>query len=204
MRTTIITGGTIENHAYIKQFIQTEDYIIAADSGYRHAEKLGVKPHILLGDFDSLETIPQGIETHHFPVKKDATDTELAAEWAIEQGATHILLLGATGTRMDHSLSNILLLTRILDRGVTGELIDEHNHIWVADSAVEIEGTPGDYLSLLPLITCEGVTTRNLEYPLENATLSVGYSLGVSNVIAANPAGVSLTKGKLLVMKSRD
>ena len=204
MKVVIIAGGSMRDYAYIRRFIQPEDYIIAADSGYIHAQALGVQPQILLGDFDSLDALPQGIEMHRHPAKKDETDSELAVNWAIEQGASHILLLGATGTRMDHTLSNILLLTRLLDRGIKGEIVDEHNHIQITDGALEIHGEPGALLSLLPLTPCEGVSSWNLEYPLEKASLQVGYSLGVSNVIAASPAGVSLTKGRLLVMVCRD
>ena len=204
MRAVIITGGSMADYAYIRRFIRPGDYIIAADRGYIHAQRLGVSPHVLLGDFDSLEVLPQGIEIHRFPVKKDATDTELAAEWAREQGASQILFLGAMGTRMDHSLSNILLLSRLLDQGIRGEMIDEHNHIWITEGVLEIEGNPGQFLSLVPLTACEGVTTENLEYPLFKASLQVGSSLGISNVISGNPAGLSLTKGRLLVMLCRD
>ena len=202
MRAVIIAGGSMRDYAYIRRFIEPGDYIIAADSGYRHAMALGVEPRVLLGDFDSLDTLPEGVETIRHPAKKNQTDSELAMNWAKEQGASHILLLGAIGTRMDHTLSNILLLTQLLDRGVTGEIIDEHNHIWLTDGALTIGGEAGQFLSLLPLETCEGVHIRNAAYPLENATLQVGHSLGVSNAITASPVEISLRKGRLLVMSA--
>ena len=204
MRAVILAGGAMRDYAYMRQFIQPEDYIIAADSGYRHAVALGIRPHVLLGDFDSLDILPEGIEILRHPAKKDQTDSELAMNWAVKQGAAQILLLGGIGTRMDHTMSNILLLVQFLARGVAVEMIDEHNHIWITNTALQIAGEAGQLLSLLPLTTCEGVNTRNLEYPLKDATLEVGYSLGVSNIIAKSPAEIRLERGTLLVMKCRD
>jgi len=204
MRAVIITGGTMRDYAYIRRFIQPDDTLIAVDSGYRHCERLGLRPSVLLGDFDSLDELPEGIETRHFPREKNYTDTELAVGWARKEGHRDFLFLGATGTRLDHSLSNILLLAALLDRGERGEIIDEHNRLWITDSEAEIQGSPGEILSLVPLTLCTGVTTHNLTYPLSEATLELGHGLGVSNVILVSPAKVRLGAGKLLVMLCRD
>jgi len=204
MRAVIITGGAMRDYAYIRQFIQPEDTVIAADSGYHHCERLGLRPRILLGDFDSLHQLPEGIETLRFPQEKNFTDTELAVDWARKEGFRNFLFLGATGTRLDHSLTNILLLSELLDHGEAGELLDEHNRVWLTDREVELDAPPGAILSLVPLTTCAGVTTENLTYPLRGATLEVGQGRGVSNVILASPAKVRLSLGKLLVMLCRD
>ena len=204
MRAVILAGGAMRDYGYIRQFILPDDYIIAADSGYRHAEVLGLHPHVLLGDFDSLGAIPPDVELHRVPMEKNFTDTELAIEWVRAQGIDDILILGAIGTRMDHTLTNILLLSRLLDAGGRAEVIDEHNRIWITDQALEIEAAPGETLSLIPLTTCQGVTTHNLTYPLKEARLEVGYGLGVSNVVQQSLVRVSLSEGKLLVMLCRD
>ena len=204
MRAVIITGGSMSDYAYIRPFIRPEDYIIAADSGYRHAEALGLRPHVLLGDFDSLDELPSGIETCRVPEKKDFTDTDFAIDWARERGIRDFLLLGAIGTRMDHTLTNILLLDRLLAAGENGEIIDEHNRIWITDTKVEIVAKPGDILSLVPLQPCIGVTTHGLSYPLHEATLQVGHGWSVSNVVLTSPAKITLTAGKLLVMLCKD
>jgi len=204
MRAVILAGGAMGDYGYFRQFITPDDYIIAADSGYSHAEALGLRPHVLLGDFDSLDVIPDGIDIHRVPAEKNFTDMELAVEWGRERGVKEFLFLGAIGTRMDHTLTNIFLLARLLDAGEAGEIIDEHNRIWITDSGVEVEAGAGDILSLIPISTCRGVATRNLAYPLHEATLAVGYGLGVSNVVEASPAGVTLSAGRLLVMLCRD
>ena len=204
MRAVILTGGSMHDYSYIKQFLSPDDFIIAADSGYRHAEALGVCPHLLAGDFDSLQMIPRDIETHRVPPEKDFTDTELAIDLARGRGYKHFLLLGAIGTRMDHTLTNILQLTRFLEVGEQAEILDEHNRIWITDSVFEVEAKVGDILSLIPLTDCSGVTSGNLAYPLRDAELKVGYGIGVSNVVTAVPAKVRLSGGKLLVMLCRD
>lgn len=204
MRTTIITGGSMTDYAYIRQFIKPDDFIIAVDSGYRHAERLGVVPRVLLGDFDSIGELPQGIETHRVPEKKDFSDTDFAVDWAMAQGMCDFLILGAIGTRMDHTLTTILLLDRLLAAGARGQIIDEHNHIWITETELEVAGDPGGILSLVPITVCEGVTTHNLVYPLVDATLQIGHGWSVSNVISESPVKVSLTAGKMLVLLCRD
>lgn len=192
------------DYAAAKQWIRPDDLIIAADSGYRHALALDVRPQVLLGDFDSLDEIPEGVELHRVSAEKDFTDTELAIQWARDRGICDFLLLGVIGTRMDHTLTNILHLTRFLDEGIRAEIRDEHNRIWITDSEIEITGMPGDILSLIPLTTCEGVTTERLQYPLQNATLRVGQGVGVSNVMREDSARVTVTEGRLLVMVCGD
>jgi len=204
MRAVILAGGNMFDYAYIRRYLSPDDYIIAADSGYLHAEALGIRPHLLVGDFDSLRTLPGGIEIHRVPPEKDFTDTELAIDIARERGCKSFLLLGAIGSRMDHTLTNILHLTRFLEASEHAEILDEHNRIWITDTGIEVDAKTGDTLSLIPLTNCSGVTTENLTYPLYNATLEVGYGLGVSNVVTASPARVTLSSGRLLVMLCRD
>jgi len=204
MRAVILAGGNMYDYAYIKQFISPDDLLIAADSGYRHAEALKLRPHLLVGDFDSLLTLPSDIETHRVPSEKDFTDTELAIDLARERGCKRFLLLGALGTRMDHSLTNILLLSKLLEAGEQAKIIDEHNHIQITEEPLELDAAVSDILSLIPLTTCEGVTTENLAYPLKNATLNPGYGLGVSNIVLDTPVRITLSKGKLLVMVCKD
>ena len=203
-RAVIITGGSMFDYDYIRGFLQPGDFIIAADSGYKHALALGLRPQVLLGDFDSLDHLPQDIPIERHPAQKDCTDTQLALDWARKRGHKHFLLLGAIGTRMDHSLANINLLAQMLDAGETGQMVDEHNEIFITDSELTIYGKKGDILSLIPLTTCTGVTTENLYYPLQGATLEAHSGLGVSNVFTASCVRVRLSSGKLLVMRCRD
>jgi thiamine pyrophosphokinase len=202
----IVSGGTVKDYSYIKTQIAAfkPDVIICADSGYNHAEKMNLDVSLVVGDFDSLEEMPGGIKTVCYPAKKNTTDTEIALTHARELGAVRFLLVGATGTRADHTLTNILLLNSCLLCGEDAAIIDEYNTIQLTNTSVEITGAQGSLVSLVPLSDCEGVTTAGLDYPLTNAMLRVGESLGVSNVMSGSKAGVSLRKGTLAVIQARD
>ena len=204
MRAVIIAGGSVEDYDYIKSFIQKSDTVICADSGYNHAVKMGIRPRVIVGDLDSIGNIPKGVETLRYPEKKNLTDTEIALEWARERGFKEFLLLGATGTRMDHTLANIYMLKAMLDNGEYGEIVDEHNHITITDRGVAVDEPPGTIISLVPVTRCRGVTTENLEYELVGATLYQGRALGISNIITNRPAKITVRDGALLVIVAKD
>lgn len=204
IRAVIICGGKITNYDYIKKQINLDDTIICADSGYNHAIKMQLKPSVLVGDFDSIGEIPTDIKTIQYPTKKDLTDTEIAIEYARERQFKNFLIIAGTGSRMDHSLTNILMLKDFLDRNEYAELIDEHNKIMITNSVLNLNGNKNDIVSLIPISTCYGVTTKNLEYPLQNATMYVGKGLGVSNTMTQTIASISITSGTLIVTISKD
>jgi thiamine pyrophosphokinase len=206
MRAVIISGGRISGFGYIKEKILQfgADLIICADSGYNHALAMGLSVDLIAGDFDSLEAVPENIKAFHAPCEKDFTDTELALSEARKAGAREFLFAGATGTRTDHMLTNIFILKNCLRRGERAEIIDEHNKIRITETSLEIKGTEGTIISLVPLCDCTGVTTTGLKYPLENAELKFGSGHGVSNIITSEKASVSLGNGTLLVIEARD
>jgi len=204
MRAVIISGGSITNYEYIGAQIKPNDTIICADSGYNHALKLGVIPSAIVGDFDSIGEIPNNITCLRYPTKKDLTDTEIAIEYARSKGFNEYLILAATGSRVDHSLANILLLKDILDQRENAVLINENNKVMITNSFLELQEAPGSIVSLVPITNCLGVTTTNLEYPLHDAKMYVGKSLGVSNVIIKETASVSVSAGVLLVIVAND
>ncbi|MCL2362686.1 MAG: thiamine diphosphokinase [Defluviitaleaceae bacterium] len=204
MRACIISGGQVTDYAIIKSLIHNDDTIICADSGYNHAVKMGINPDILVGDFDSIGVVPPDVKSLRFPARKDLTDTEIAIEYARDKGFKDFLLLACTGTRMDHCITNVLLLKGFLERGENAVLQDEHNEIMLTNKKLSFQGAPGDIVSLVPLQTCCGVCTNGLEYPLNEAILYVGKGLGVSNVMLEETASISLCEGLLLIIKARD
>jgi len=211
MKAVIICNGRIENYSYYDKYIKDADYIICADGGASHAKKLGLKPDVLLGDFDSLNRDDftyfnkMDIEILEFPVNKDMTDTELAVMHAADKGCDFIVLIGALGSRADHSLANVMLLKRMLDRGIKGIIIDENNEITLINDKIELEGDSNTNVSLIPITEkVEGVTTNGLYYPLRNATIEMGSTWGISNRFVCDRAEVSITSGLMLVVKSRD
>ena len=190
--------------------VRAADLVIAADGGACRLLGLGIAPHYLVGDLDSLsqETVARltsaGCQLQHHPADKDATDTELAIELALDQGATDIDLVGATGgARLDHSLANVLLLAADWPAGARLRLVEATATAQVvrAGQSVDVPGTVGDIVALLPLAgPASGITTRGLRYALAGEDLAFGRARGVSNVMTAPVASISLAAGLLLVI----
>lgn len=211
----IVSGGHIEDE-FAKKWIEHEqaDFILVADSGMEFMRRANIKPDMIIGDFDSvgLETLTffreqQGIIFKELNPIKDDTDTEFAIRQAIELGAKEIMVLGATGTRLDHVLGNVALLGIGLKEQVDIQLVDAHNRIRMIDRSLKLKKAEqfGGYVSLLPYAgEVKGVTLKGFKYPLDNYTMGSFSSLGISNEIVEEEAEILLEAGALVVIESRD
>lgn len=189
------------------------DLVIAANGGARRLLELGIQPHYLVGDVDSLpekaasELLTSGCQVRRYPATKDETDTELAIALALEQGARDVDLVGATGgLRLDHSMANVLLLAADWPMGVRLRLLEAAAIALVLHTgqSVHLKGKIGDIVGLLPLVSpTRGITTRGLQYALDGDDLAFGRARGVSNVLTSPVASVSITEGILLVIHQR-
>ncbi len=210
MRTIIIGNGDINNYDIVREYFD-EAYIIACDGGLRHCRAMMITPNVMVGDFDSANKgdvdfyEEMGVLKINYPRKKDMTDMEIALETALEKSSDEIYIVGGLGTRFDHSLANVHILIKPIRKGVRTYLLDEHNIITLVDDSIEIIGEKGQTVSLIPLTTeVTGIETRNMEYPLYNRTLTVGASLGVSNVMTKEEAFISVKSGILIVIMSKE
>lgn len=184
--------------------IGPEDFLLAADGGLRHLQKLNIRPHGIIGDFDSLGYVPEGAEV--FPVEKDDTDAMLAARKGLELGYREYLFYGALdGPRLDHTLANFQTLQFLADRGARGYLVGKDYLVTVVkDGTLRFSQTAEGILSLFCMgCDAEGVNLRGLHYPLHNGTLTAGFPLGVSNHFTGEAAEISVDKGSLLVLWDR-
>lgn len=202
-KAVIISAGSITDYEYTKAFINQGDFVICADGGLLHAKKMGVVPDITVGDFDSYIGEVTG-EVRRFNPEKDYTDTHIAVEAAMDRGYREIVLLGATGTRLDHTLSNIGLLEYIAKNGGKGYVINETNMITVITESSVLKPERGWHLSLIPIGEVKGVTLKNLKYTLSNYDLKFAQSLAVSNEFTDKDAVIEIKEGSLIVIKSRD
>ena len=187
--------------------LRSDDLIIAADGGARHCLALGLTPHLVVGDFDSIDgdqlamLRQTGAELIQYPERKDFTDLELALQHARQRGADEILVLAALGGRWDQTLANILLPAAEEYASLNIRLIDGAQEISLIKPGqrLDIHGRPGDTVSLIPLKgDAHGITTQALEYPLYCEILHFGSTRGVSNVLVEDQAWVSLQQGLLL------
>ncbi|AIQ47594.1 thiamine pyrophosphokinase [Paenibacillus sp. FSL R7-0273] len=209
-RVVIFAGGELS--ADFLRHIDEEDFIIGADSGALFLVEHGITPDIAVGDFDSvtqeaLERIRAGSrETVTCdPVDKDLTDSELALDLALNTRPEYILLMGVTGTRMDHTLASIQMMTRALQRQVSCSVMDSNNYITLTGSQSLVHERGFTYVSLLPMTPeVTGITLQGFQYPLENATLKLGQSLAVSNRLLEETGTVTIESGLLLIIQSKD
>lgn len=198
MKALIIVGGGGVSPELLQAELSNADVTICADSGAKLLAAINHRPHVLVGDMDSIEPgllnklEAAGVETVRADAAKDETDGQLALDIAMARGATEIVLLGALGGRIDHTLGNLLLLTRAAMRGVRAVMRDDVCEVSAATGPVEISGRPGMTVSLLP--AGSGVSVRYLDgmrygtkAPLP---LPIDAPVGVSNEMTAERAHV--------------
>lgn len=181
--------------------IEKGDYLIAADGGLRHLQKLTLTPDAIIGDFDSLGYTPDNSLV--FPVEKDDTDAMLAVRKALSLGYKEIILYGALdGPRLDHTIANLQTLQFLAEHGAVGYLVgNDYIATVVRNSAVSFPETAKGILSVFCMgKDAEGVTLTGLKYPLQNGCLSAGFPLGVSNYFTGASATVRVTDGSLLLL----
>lgn len=206
-RAVVVANGDLPNLPAARALIQADEILIAADGGSRHCQALGLRPQVLIGDLDStppeevaaLEAAGTLILRH--PIKKDQTDLELALEWAMRNGANDIVVLAALGGRWDQTLANLLLPSLPAFKGVRIRLVDGPQQISAlrGPGVLSVPGHPGDTVSLIPVGgPAVGITLTGLEYPLTDATIELGSTLGISNVMTYSLATVELRQGQLI------
>lgn len=208
----VVTGGRLSSE-FLKQHTKQKEYrlLIAVDGALEVVHKTGIAPDYIVGDFDTvaeelLASYPKELILRHQP-EKDQTDTELAIDTALKEGCTEISFLGATGTRLDHSLANLFLLERLLEAGVNGFVYDEYNKLYLKNRSFAINKGEayGNYVSLIPLTeVVTGVTLTGFKYPTDHLTFYRKQTLGVSNEITQEEAAVEFSDGIFIVVESRD
>lgn len=209
MRVLIFCNGEIKDYNRCFSFVEEEDYIIGVDGGTNHLAKMGLQPNVILGDLDSVDRSLlkqqfKNIEIIPFPRKKDYTDTELALDYASElDGMDEIVFLGVVGGRFDHTLGNVFLLKKADEMGVSASMFTDIHEIYGVRGEKLIKGDIGDILSVLPLCDIiSGVTLINLEYPLNNATIRLGETIGLSNVFLGKEAHIIIKEGFAVAIKT--
>lgn len=188
----------------LAQPLTAEDFVIAADGGLRHTDRLGITPNVVLGDFDSLGFTPEGANV--FPVEKDDTDSMLAVRRGLSLGYREFVLYGSLdGPRLDHTVANFQTLQFLADHGAYGYLVGRDYLITVVKngSLTFSAGCTGIVSVFCMGADAEGVTERGLYYPLENGVLTSGFPLGASNHFTGEEAVVTVQKGSLLLLWDR-
>jgi len=197
-RTVLIVAGGVASAEEAREAAKGADFIIAADGGFSLASQAGLRVDLLVGDMDSLDFPPQNIPILKFPQEKDATDLELALDYARATNPERIVVVGAFGARLDHTLANANLLEKY-DLPVV--LFHQGFRVYLVVDEVEIPAALGDLVSLIPLSAeVRGIFTWGLRYPLHDGVLFRASTRGVSNEVVGLPCGVRVREGKLLLI----
>ncbi len=206
----ILANGAWAAAAQARRLAASADYVIAADGGLAKALRASIRVDLVVGDFDSLQPaavrllVRSDTDVRRHPVGKDASDLELALDEALARRPRRVVIFGALGERIDHTLTNVHLLERGLVAGADIRLVDGRQTIVLVASQLDlVEARVGDTLSLLPLSETARVSTIGLRYPLQDEVLHRAASRGVSNEVVSVPASVGVADGRLLVIHVR-
>lgn len=203
LRTAVVfTGGFCDTQLLDADEIEG-DLILAADAGWITAQACGVTPHIVAGDFDSSH-VPAHLPAQilRVPCEKDDTDTMLVCKLAIDRGARCIRIIGGTGGRIDHSLSNLFFLEALHRQGIMATLCDGQNHVQLLENeSVVLPRGRYRYFSLIALGDASATLT-GCKYPLHDAPLSRALPYAVSNEIAADAARISVRGAPVFLIQS--
>ncbi len=206
MRAFVFGGGEIFSE-YIEERPGEDDIVICADSGYKNAKKMGVRVDILVGDFDSIGDIPDEVgEVLQVPAEKNQTDTQLAVDIALERGANEIIIVASTSGRCDHTLSSLAILEYLWNKRNPAYIVNGQNRVrFIRDSGVIIIRSQYKYFSVITLDKiAKKVSIEGAKYPLKSANIERGVQFAVSNEIIKNAALITVKKGSVLVIESRD
>lgn len=204
-RVILFVNGELPEPQALRALINDDDLLVAVDGGLAHLERLGLTPHLVIGDLDSADPEliakfrAQGVEIRPFPTDKDETDLEIALDAAIKLAPAKIRIAAALGGRLDQTLANIFLLTRADLAEYDIRLIDGQTEVFLIRDSSTISGKAGERVSLLPINgPATGIRTTGLHYPLDDETLYPERTRGVSNYMSAPTASIAIQSGLLL------
>lgn len=211
MKSLVISNGQINDLDLLKSVSRKVDFIVCADGGTNYISKVNIVPNLVVGDLDSInDEVLDIINSKNIPLKKynphkDYTDTELAMDYLIEKGFDEIIFMGVTGTRIDHTLANILLLDKLLKKGVKGIIIDDKNVIYIVDDELVLDREEETFVSVIPITTSGArVTLKGFEYELDKFDINFSSTIGISNRILSDKGYIKIEAGTCLVIKSKD
>lgn len=209
MKGLIISGGNRVRRETLLENIK-DRYIVVADGGIKNLVGTDIIPDEVLGDFDSIDEEGKSfieknnIKIEKYPSRKDFTDTELCLEVLLKKGADDIIILGATGTRLDHMFSSMFLLERLKKESVAGKFIDDYNEVsFISNETVEVKKNKYKYLSIVPVSKEVCLTLNGTEYEVENLKFNRFTTIAVSNEVKDEVAKIEIDGEGFLIL-SRD
>ncbi len=217
----VVLNGEFQSYETLKKQIEKifnrkpPDIVVGVDGGVSHLEALGIMPTHILGDFDSIISF-ESLKLQYpdskwieYPPEKDFTDSELALEILSQLDCEFILIVGAFGGRLDHMIGTVFLLNRYTTDTNRIIMIDTRNQMELLTGPLTYAINPDElnfkYVSFIPITQkAEGITLKGFKYPLNEATIKMGETIGISNEIIEEKAQITFINGKLLMIFSKD
>jgi thiamine pyrophosphokinase len=202
-RALVIANGEPPKKQLLQSLARESGVVICADGGANTALKFRILPDVIVGDLDSIHAEAL-VKFHKVPTYEDrddeSTDLEKAIAWALKQKYDHIVVIGASGRRIDHSVGNLGVLPKFYPDAVI-RFIDDLGELVYVGRGITFDAKRSDVISLIPLSRCEGITTQGLKYALDDEALELGVREGTSNVVVNTPVTIKVQKGHLLLYK---
>ena len=206
-KAVIFLNGDLADLSRVRRHIDKKTLLVGCDGGTAHILSLGLTPHVVIGDFDSISPkiiralTGKMVEYIQYPTDKLFTDSELGVTLAMKRGCKEIILAGVRGTATDHFVGNLFMLAKKKFASLDIKIIEGQEEIMLVRTRIRIKGSKGDDLSLIAIgQDAKGVSTKGLFYPLKNATLKSGTAEGIRNKLTGKYAEITVRKGPLLVI----
>ena len=180
--------------------VPQQAFVIAADAGVKVCEKKGIKPDVIIGDFDSLGYALEGENIITLTKIKDDTDTLAAVRYGLEKGFTKFLLFGCTGGRLSHTAANVQTLTFIAKHGAIGFLADKEEVATVTCKGMHFDSKDTGFLSVFAAEGNVSLSESGLKYEIEAQTVTADFPIGVSNEFIGADAAVTVHRGAALLI----
>ena len=203
MHALIIANGTLPQPDFVRGLVKFANIVICADGGANHARQLGIKPDVIIGDFDSI--LPEtrryftSVEQKHAE-DQNSTDLEKAVEYCLEKKVTSTDIVGASGARLDHTIVGLGIFKKYGEK-LHIRMLDTVGELTLIQKEIHLPTHEGEVFSLIPLETCTGITTKNLKYPLSNEPLAPGVRDGLSNIATSDNITITVSDGVLLIYR---
>lgn len=199
----VICNGEMPSKNLIAPLLKTKPFILCADGGANKARSFSIEPDCIIGDLDSItqktRQFYSSVETIHI-ADQNSTDLEKGLDHLLKLGIGSATIVGATGNRPDHALSNFSILVKYHQR-LQLHFLDDYCSIEVVQKSVRFRAVIGQQISIIPMGTCSGIVTTGLKYPLKKESLALGVREGSSNEAVAPTVTITCRKGSLLLFK---
>jgi thiamine pyrophosphokinase len=205
----IIANGQSCSFELMGQLLEWSPVVMVLDGAIHRVLELGIKLDIVLGDFDKTENWDellanqQPVQVVHTP-DQNKTDLEKGLDFLIAKGHKAVNILWATGKRADHQINNLSTLAKYKDQ-ITIVMLDDYSRVFNLPNQFTKWYSANQNISLIPLGSVYGLTTKGLTYNLENEDLHLGIRTSSSNKTEADGLiEIKFDSGNLLLMECND